>query len=113
MEVKNDKLYWGKVLKKKESCSIIIMIKIVCKNNNKSIKTKEKGRVMKNKSENFVGYITETFKKAKEKNITATKNGILVMSIEDRSTAKELGLEHCFIGGHPMAGSEKSGFQNS
>nr|WP_024835609.1 prephenate dehydrogenase [Clostridium sp. 12(A)] len=24
-----------------------------------------------------------------------------------------LGLEHCFIGGHPMAGSEKTGFENS
>lgn len=24
-----------------------------------------------------------------------------------------LGMEHCFIGGHPMAGSEKSGFANS
>lgn len=25
----------------------------------------------------------------------------------------ELGLEHCFIGGHPMAGSEKTGIRNS
>ncbi len=25
-------------------------------------------------------------------------------------TVKELGLEHCFIGGHPMAGSEKTGY---
>lgn len=25
----------------------------------------------------------------------------------------ELGMEHCFIGGHPMAGSEKTGFKNS
>lgn len=27
--------------------------------------------------------------------------------------AEELGLEHCFIGGHPMAGSEKTGFEAS
>lgn len=27
--------------------------------------------------------------------------------------AKELGLEKCFIGGHPMAGSEKTGYQAS
>lgn len=27
--------------------------------------------------------------------------------------SKELGLEHCFIGGHPMAGSEKTGFANA
>lgn len=26
---------------------------------------------------------------------------------------KELGMEHCFIGGHPMAGSEKTGYENS
>lgn len=26
---------------------------------------------------------------------------------------EELGMEHCFIGGHPMAGSEKSGFEHS
>lgn len=25
----------------------------------------------------------------------------------------ELGLEHCFIGGHPMTGSEKTGYENS
>ncbi len=29
------------------------------------------------------------------------------------NTVKELGLEHAFIGGHPMAGSEKSGYTNS
>lgn len=40
-----------------------------------------------------ISYVELDSKKAKEKNITATKNGILVMSIEDRSTAKELGLE--------------------
>lgn len=28
-------------------------------------------------------------------------------------TVKELGLEHCFIGGHPMAGSEKTGYAAS
>ena len=28
-------------------------------------------------------------------------------------TVKELGLEHCFIGGHPMAGSEKTGYSAS
>lgn len=27
--------------------------------------------------------------------------------------AAELGLSHCFIGGHPMAGSEKTGYENS
>lgn len=26
---------------------------------------------------------------------------------------EELGMDHCFIGGHPMAGSEKSGFEYS
>ena len=26
---------------------------------------------------------------------------------------EELGLDHCFIGGHPMAGSERSGYGNS
>ena len=26
---------------------------------------------------------------------------------------EELGMEHCFIGGHPMAGSERSGFEHS
>ena len=26
---------------------------------------------------------------------------------------EELGMDHCFIGGHPMAGSERSGFANS
>ncbi len=26
---------------------------------------------------------------------------------------REAGLEHCFIGGHPMAGSERTGFANS
>lgn len=29
------------------------------------------------------------------------------------TTVKELGLEHCFIGGHPMAGSEKTGYSAS
>ncbi|MBE5963640.1 MAG: prephenate dehydrogenase [Lachnospira sp.] len=29
------------------------------------------------------------------------------------NTVKELSLEHTFIGGHPMAGSEKSGYKNS
>jgi prephenate dehydrogenase len=28
-------------------------------------------------------------------------------------TVREAGLEHCFIGGHPMAGSERVGFLNS
>lgn len=40
-----------------------------------------------------ISYVELDAKKAKEKNITATKAGILVMSVEDRSTAKELGLE--------------------
>lgn len=26
---------------------------------------------------------------------------------------ESLGMEHCFIGGHPMAGSEKTGYENS
>ena len=26
---------------------------------------------------------------------------------------EELGMDHCFIGGHPMAGSEQSGFEHS
>lgn len=28
-------------------------------------------------------------------------------------TVVALGLEHCFIGGHPMAGSEKTGYENA
>ncbi|MCM1187815.1 MAG: prephenate dehydrogenase/arogenate dehydrogenase family protein [bacterium] len=28
-------------------------------------------------------------------------------------SVREAGLEHCFIGGHPMAGSERTGFVNS
>lgn len=40
-----------------------------------------------------ISYVELDAKKAKEKDITATKAGILVMSVEDRSTAKELGLQ--------------------
>ena len=29
------------------------------------------------------------------------------------NSVKELGLEHCFVGGHPMAGSEKTGYAAS
>lgn len=29
------------------------------------------------------------------------------------TAVREAGLEHCFIGGHPMAGSERTGFVNS
>lgn len=29
------------------------------------------------------------------------------------TAVREAGLEHCFIGGHPMAGSERTGFANS
>lgn len=29
------------------------------------------------------------------------------------NTIREAGLEHCFIGGHPMAGSERTGYINS
>lgn len=29
------------------------------------------------------------------------------------ATVRDAGLEHCFIGGHPMAGSERTGFANS
>lgn len=29
------------------------------------------------------------------------------------SAVREAGLEHCFVGGHPMAGSERSGYINS
>ncbi len=32
---------------------------------------------------------------------------------EIHQMVSELGLDHCFIGGHPMAGSEKTGVQNS
>lgn len=29
------------------------------------------------------------------------------------TAVREVGLEHCFIGGHPMAGSERTGYANS
>lgn len=29
------------------------------------------------------------------------------------AAVEELGMDHCFIGGHPMAGSEQSGFEHS
>lgn len=32
---------------------------------------------------------------------------------EIHQTASSLGLDDCFIGGHPMAGSEKTGYQNA
>ena len=40
-----------------------------------------------------ISYVELDAKRAKEKGITATKSGILVMSVEDRSTATELGLQ--------------------
>lgn len=40
-----------------------------------------------------------------------TDVGSVKSSIHDK--VKELGLEKHFIGGHPMAGSEKSGFTNA
>lgn len=40
-----------------------------------------------------------------------TDVGSVKTSIHEEVTA--LGMEDCFIGGHPMAGSEKSGFSNS
>ncbi len=44
-------------------------------------------------------------------NCILTDVGSVKTSIHEEVAA--LGLEECFIGGHPMAGSEKSGFANS
>ncbi|MCI8658728.1 MAG: prephenate dehydrogenase [Lachnospiraceae bacterium] len=46
------------------------------------------------------------------------KDGAIVTDVGSTKTnihqaVKELGMEDCFIGGHPMAGSEKTGYENS
>ncbi len=46
------------------------------------------------------------------------KEGALVTDVGSTKTSihravKELSMEHCFVGGHPMAGSEKTGYENS
>lgn len=46
------------------------------------------------------------------------KDGAIITDVGSVKTnihkaVEKLGLEHCFIGGHPMAGSEKSGFRYS
>ena len=46
------------------------------------------------------------------------KNGCIITDVGSvkgyiHHTVEELGLEECFIGGHPMAGSEKTGYDNA
>ena len=38
--------------------------------------------------------------------VGSTKSGI-------HEEIRRQGLEYCFVGGHPMAGSEKTGYENS
>lgn len=46
------------------------------------------------------------------------KKGAIVTDVSSTKTeihraVAELGMEHCFIGGHPMAGSEKTGYEHA
>lgn len=46
------------------------------------------------------------------------KDGAIVTDVgstktDIHRTVRELGMEHCFVGGHPMAGSEKTGYENA
>lgn len=46
------------------------------------------------------------------------KDGAIVTDVgstkvDIHQTVRELGMEHCFVGGHPMAGSEKTGYENA
>ena len=47
----------------------------------------------------------------RKKGSLITDVGSVKKTIHD--TVRELNLEHCFIGGHPMAGSERSGYSAS
>ena len=53
----------------------------------------------------------EKIKDSLGENCILTDVGSVKSVIHEKVT--ELGLEGCFIGGHPMAGSERSGFSNS
>jgi len=53
----------------------------------------------------------EEIKKIKKASCIITDVGSVKGSVH--TTIADLGLEHCFIGGHPMAGSEKSGYAAS
>lgn len=50
-------------------------------------------------------------KKIMGQNCLLTDVGSVKTTIHE--AIREAGLEHCFIGGHPMAGSERTGFVNS
>lgn len=50
-------------------------------------------------------------KKVMSRNCLLTDVGSVKTAIHE--AVREAGLEHCFIGGHPMAGSERTGFVNS
>ena len=61
-----------------------------------------------------VEYNIEYLKKLKNvisENCIITDAGSVKTPIH--KAVEELGMEHCFIGGHPMAGSEQSGFEHS
>lgn len=53
----------------------------------------------------------EAAKKVLPEKCVLTDVGSVKCAIHE--SIREKGLEHCFIGGHPMAGSERTGFANS
>lgn len=57
-----------------------------------------------------IEYLTQ-LKDIISSNCLLTDVGSVKGNIHEKIT--ELGLEHCFIGGHPMTGSEKTGYEHS